>query len=139
MTESLTVESFVKRVAMLAPLAATAIVMRIIHVMRIVQVATTRWPTYRPCTDVRLNQSFRKDRSARLCRKLMHRVDCVFWSTRIRKNKQLIKMRKKANFLGVETIRGNVAFYNQASRCQRQAVLIFSTSHFPSECCIKRF
>lgn len=52
---------------MLAPLAATAIVMRIIHVMRVMQVAIPRWPSYRPAGDARLNQSFRKDRSYRLC------------------------------------------------------------------------
>jgi hypothetical protein len=51
---------------MLAPLAATAIVMRIIHVMRVMQVAIPRWPSYRPAGDARLNQSFRKDRSYRL-------------------------------------------------------------------------
>lgn len=51
---------------MLAPLAATAIVMRIIHVMRVMQVAIPRWPSYRLAGDARLNQSFRKDRSYRL-------------------------------------------------------------------------
>ena len=51
---------------MLAPLAATAIVMRIIHVMRVMQVAIPRWPSYRPAGDARLNQSFRKDRWYRL-------------------------------------------------------------------------
>lgn len=51
---------------MLAPLAATAIVMRIIQVMRVMQVAIPRWPSYRPVGDARLNQSFRKDRWYRL-------------------------------------------------------------------------
>ena len=50
-----------------------------------------------------------------------------------------MQMQKKMSFLGVETIRGNAAFYNRQFRCLRQTVLISSASHVPSECCIKHF